>query len=61
MDWKERGVKMVHAGELDMNTFADVRDDAVGGDHACANGRRETVGGQDGGDTGCEDGTASSW
>src|SRR5580704_9864061 len=39
---------------------ADVRDDAGGGDHACANGRRETVGGHDGGATGCEDGTAAS-
>src|SRR5580658_8849802 len=39
---------------------ADVRDDAGGGDHACANGRRETVGGHDGGATGCENGTASS-
>jgi hypothetical protein len=43
MDWKEHGVTIVHAGELDMNT-ADVRDDAGGGDHACANGSRETVG-----------------
>ena len=60
MDWKEHGVKIVHAGELDMNTPQTSGMTRGGGDHACANGRRETVGGHDGGATGCEDGTASS-
>jgi hypothetical protein len=51
MDWKEHGVKIVHAAEPGHEHAADVRDDAGGGDHACPNGRRETVGGHDGGNS----------
>ena len=54
-----RGQDRTH-GRTGHEHAADVRDDAGGGDHACANGRRVTVGGHDGGASRCEDRTASS-
>jgi uncharacterized RmlC-like cupin family protein len=60
MDWKEHGVKIVHAGELDMNTpqtSGMTRAAAI--THARTGA--ETMCWHDGRATGCEDGTASSW
>ena len=58
MDWKEHGVKIVHAGELDMNTpqtSGMTRAAAI--THARTSAEKLWA---DGGATGCEDGTASS-
>jgi uncharacterized RmlC-like cupin family protein len=60
MDWKKHGVRIVHAGELDMNTPQTSGMTRAAAITHARTGAEETVGGHDGSPTGCEDGTSSS-
>ena len=60
MDWKEHGVKIVHAGELDMNTPQTSGMTRAAAITHARTGAEKLWAGTNGGATGCEDGTASS-